>query len=89
MVAISTGSSSPLRGLKFYQAKYAREFVLGHDHSGLTTGPAILVLGKVNDTMERICQLVSRVWLPLALLLETSSDRQHIRHLFGRPLLVL
>jgi hypothetical protein len=35
------------------------------------------------------CQLVSRVWLPLALLLETSSDRQHIRHLFGRPLLVL
>jgi len=54
MVAISTGSSSPLRGLKFYQAKYAREFVLGHDHSGLTTGPAILVLGKVNDTMERI-----------------------------------
>jgi hypothetical protein len=29
------------------------------------------------------CQLVSRVWLPLALLIEASSDRQHIRHLFG------
>ena len=38
---------------------------------------------------EHSCQLVSRVWLPLALLLETSSDRQYIRHLFGRPLLVL
>jgi len=35
------------------------------------------------------CQLVSRVWLPLALLLETSSDRQHIRPPFSRPLLVL
>jgi hypothetical protein len=35
------------------------------------------------------CQLVSRVWLPLALLLEASSDRQHIRHLFGWSLLVL
>ncbi len=35
------------------------------------------------------CQLVSRVWLPLTLLLEASSDRQHIRHLFGWSLLVL
>jgi hypothetical protein len=35
------------------------------------------------------CQLISRVWLPFVLLLETSSDRQHIRHLFGRSLLVL
>jgi hypothetical protein len=33
--------------------------------------------------------LVSRVWLPHALLLKTSSDRQHIRPLFSRPLLVL
>jgi hypothetical protein len=38
---------------------------------------------------QQLCQLVSRVWLSLALLLEASSDRQYIRHLFGWSLLVL
>jgi hypothetical protein len=40
--------------IEFLPGQVCKDIILGHDRSGLTTGPAILVLGKVNDTMERI-----------------------------------
>jgi hypothetical protein len=40
--------------IEFLPGQVCKGIILGHDRSGLATGPAILVIGKVNDTMERI-----------------------------------
>ena len=40
--------------IEFLPGQVCKGIILGHDRSGLTTGPAILVIGKVNGTMERI-----------------------------------
>ena len=40
--------------IEFLPGQVCKGIILGHDRSGFTTGPAILVIGKVNDTMERI-----------------------------------
>jgi hypothetical protein len=40
--------------IEFLPGQVCKGIILGHDGSGVTTGPAILVIGKVNETMERI-----------------------------------
>jgi hypothetical protein len=40
--------------IEFLPGQVCKGIILGHDRSGNSTGPAILVIGKVNDTMERI-----------------------------------
>jgi hypothetical protein len=40
--------------IEFRPGQVCKGIILGHDCSGFRTGPAILVIGKVNDTMERI-----------------------------------
>lgn len=40
--------------IEFLPDQVCKGVILGHDRSGLSTGPAILVIGKVNNTMERI-----------------------------------
>jgi hypothetical protein len=40
--------------IEFQRGQLCKGIILGHDSSGLKTGPAILVIGKFNDTMERI-----------------------------------
>ena len=40
--------------IEFRPGQVCKGIILGHDRSGFATGPSILVIGKVNDTMERI-----------------------------------
>lgn len=40
--------------IEFRPGQVCKGIILGHHRSSLSTGPAILVIGKVNDTMERI-----------------------------------
>ncbi|KAH6664202.1 heterokaryon incompatibility protein-domain-containing protein [Halenospora varia] len=40
--------------IEFLPGQVCKGIILGHDRSGLSTGPAILVIGKVNNTMERV-----------------------------------
>ncbi|KAH6699022.1 heterokaryon incompatibility protein-domain-containing protein [Leptodontidium sp. MPI-SDFR-AT-0119] len=40
--------------IEFLPGRLCKGIILGHDRSGFSTGPAVLVIGKVNERMERI-----------------------------------